>query len=67
MDIWIAIIGNDNFFCKPENNNDYNDNAVAVLYYNKSEPCIVGQVPFCYSSMFKKIYFALRSQQKSMC
>ena len=47
MDIWTPIIGDDILYCKPENNNDYDENAVAVLYYKEIEARIVGHVPFC--------------------
>ena len=67
MDIWTPIIRNGTLFWKPENNIDYEDIAVATLYYNRSEPCIVAHVPFCYSSTFKKVSFASRSHHKSMC
>ena len=50
---WKPLIGNDSLFCKREDDNIHDKNAVAVIYSNHIGPRIVGHVSFLYSK-FKK-------------
>ena len=54
MDIWELLIGDNSLCCKREDNNMHNENAVPVIHSKRTEPRVVGHVPFLYSSTFKK-------------
>ena len=42
------------FFCKQEEDNKHDENAIAVLQCDGSGSRVVGHVPFCYSSLFAR-------------
>lgn len=51
-------------FCKPEKNNNYDENVAAVLHYNEIQPRI------CWprsSLLLGNVSFASKSQHRSMC
>ena len=54
---WNPLIGDDSLRCKREDDNINDDYAVAVKHSNHTGPRVVGNVPFLYSSTFKKFLF----------
>ena len=55
MDIWKVLIGDDSLYCKREDENIHDKNAVAVKHSNHIGPRVVGNVPFLHSSTYKKV------------
>ena len=66
MYIWKPFIGDDSLSCKREDDNIYDENTVAVTHSNHIGPCVVGHIPFLYSSTFKKILFFTKSYNKGV-
>ena len=49
---WKPVIGDDSLVCQRENENEYDENVVAIYHDNLIRRSIVGHVSFMFSEVF---------------
>ena len=52
MDVWIPCVGDESLECERQPDNEYDRNAVAVIYDNLVSRRVVGHVPLNYPAPF---------------